>query len=119
LKQFIKTTSSPNLDDAHRLVLHKLASLYGFWLVEKHLSILYEGINDLEYLRFLVLIIIIICFFLIGGYANGPLASVIIKGSIIDLCSSLKNEAVTLADAIVPPDFILNSVLAASNGRVN
>jgi len=58
-------------------------------------------------------------FSLIGGYANGPLASVIVKGSIIDLCSSLKNEAVTLADAIVPPDFILNSVLAASNGRVN
>lgn len=55
----------------------------------------------------------------IGGYVNGPLASVIVKGSIIDLCSSLKNEAVTLADAIVPPDFILNSVLAASNGRVN
>jgi len=58
-------------------------------------------------------------FSLIGGYANGPLASVIVKGSIIDLCSSLKNEAVTLADAIAPPDFILNSVLAASNGRVN
>lgn len=50
---------------------------------------------------------------------NGPLASVIVKGSIIDLCSCLKNEAVTLADAIVPPDFILNSVLGASNGRVN
>ncbi|XP_025200240.1 peroxisomal acyl-coenzyme A oxidase 3-like isoform X2 [Melanaphis sacchari] len=95
LKKFIETTSSPNLDDAHRLVLNKLASLYGFWLIEKHLSILYEG-----------------------GYANGPLPSIIVKGFIIDLCSSLKNEAVTLADAIVPPDFILNSVLAASNGRV-
>jgi acyl-CoA oxidase len=47
------------------------------------------------------------------------LASVIVKGSIIELCSSLKDEAVTLADAIVPPDFILNSVLAASNGKVN
>lgn len=47
------------------------------------------------------------------------MASAIIKGSIIDLCSSLKNEAVSLADAIVPPDFILNSVLGSSNGKVN
>jgi len=54
-----------------------------------------------------------------GGYTNGPLASVTIKQSITDLCLSLKNEAVTLADAIVPPDFILNSVLGASNGQVN
>lgn len=58
-------------------------------------------------------------YLLIGDYASGPLASVIVKGSIIDLCASLKDEAVTLADAIVPPDFILNSVLGASNGRVN
>lgn len=43
LKQFIEMTSSPNLDGPHKLVLHKLASLYGFWLVEKHLSIMYEG----------------------------------------------------------------------------
>lgn len=63
--------------------------------------------------------IIITCFWFKGGYANGPLASVIVKGSIIDLCANLKNEAVSLADAIVPPDFILNSVLAASNGRVD
>jgi len=46
LKKFIETTSSPNLDDAHKVVLHKLASLYGFWLVEKHLSIMYEGMYD-------------------------------------------------------------------------
>jgi len=58
-------------------------------------------------------------FLLIGGYANGPLPAITVKGSIIDLCSSLKYEAVSLADAIAPPDFILNSVLGASNGRVN
>lgn len=58
-------------------------------------------------------------FLLKGGYANGPLPSIIVKGSIIELCASLKNEAVTLADAIAPPDFILNSVLGASNGKVN
>lgn len=44
LKEFIETTKSPNLDGPHKLVLHKLASLYGFWLIEKHLSIMYEGI---------------------------------------------------------------------------
>ncbi|XP_050427560.1 peroxisomal acyl-coenzyme A oxidase 3-like isoform X2 [Adelges cooleyi] len=95
LKQFIETTTSPDLDESHRSVLHKLASLYGFWLIEKHLSLMYEG-----------------------SYANGPLASEVIKESIINLSSSLQNEAVTLADAIAPPDFILNSVLGASNGKV-
>lgn len=54
-----------------------------------------------------------------GGYANGPLAYGIVKNSIINLCSSLKNEAVTLSDALAPPDFILNSVIASSNGKVN
>jgi len=44
LKQFIETTSSPNLDDLHKAVLQKLASLYGVWLLEKHLSIMYEGV---------------------------------------------------------------------------
>ncbi|XP_050545709.1 peroxisomal acyl-coenzyme A oxidase 3-like isoform X3 [Daktulosphaira vitifoliae] len=95
LKQFIETTSSTDLDDTHRIILHKLASLYGFWSIEKHLSLMYEG-----------------------GYISGPLASMIIKESIIDLCSNLKNESVTLADALAPPDFILNSVLGASNGKI-
>lgn len=117
LKQFIETTSSPKLDGPHKAVLHKLATLYGFWLVEKHLSIIYEG----KYSRTFIILINKnnYLFITIGGYANGPLASVIVKGSVIDLCSSLKDEAVTLADAIVPPDFILNSVLGASNGRVS
>ncbi|VVC41968.1 Acyl-CoA oxidase/dehydrogenase, central domain,Acyl-CoA oxidase,Acyl-CoA oxidase, C-terminal,Acyl- [Cinara cedri] len=95
LKNFIETLSSPDLDGPHQLVLHKLASLYGLWLIEKHLSIIYEG-----------------------GYVNGPLASVMVKKSIINLCLSLKDEAVTLSDALAPPDFILNSVIASSNGKV-
>lgn len=53
-----------------------------------------------------------------GGYANGSSASIIVKRSIIDLCLNLKNEAVTLSDALAPPDFILNSVIGASNGKV-
>ena len=34
------------------------------------------------------------------------------------LCTQLKNEAVALVDALAPPDFILNSPIGHSNGKV-
>ena len=33
--------------------------------------------------------------------------------------SQLKGEAVALVDALAPPDFILNSAIGLSNGRVS
>lgn len=41
-----------------------------------------------------------------------------ISEAILLLCSKLKDEAVSLVDALSPPDFILNSVLAQSDGKV-
>jgi len=41
-----------------------------------------------------------------------------LREGILNLCRELKPEAVSLVDAISPPDFVLNSVLGASDGKV-
>ncbi|KAJ8872737.1 hypothetical protein PR048_026352 [Dryococelus australis] len=41
-----------------------------------------------------------------------------LSDGIMQLCSSLKPEAVALVDAIAPPDFCFNSVLGKSDGQV-
>mgnify|MGYP005987119327 FL=1 len=78
-----------------KAVLLKLFSLYGLWSLEKFLATLYEG-----------------------GYAQGCQPSRLIHEAILKLCSDIKNDSVSLVDAIAPPDFALNSVLGASDGQV-
>jgi acyl-CoA oxidase len=82
-------------DVNNRNVLLRLFSLYGLWSLEKFLATLYEG-----------------------GYAQGPQATHLIHEGILKLCSDIKDDAVALIDVIAPPDFILNSVLGASDGEV-
>lgn len=76
-------------------VLLKLFSLYGLYNMEKFMNILYQG-----------------------GFITGEAPALLIQDSITELCASLKDEAVSLVDAIAPPDSILNSVLGASDGQV-
>ena len=82
-------------DQSLAIVLKRLGSLYGLWALEKHLSTLYEG-----------------------GYCNGPNPTRFIRESILKLCAQLKDEAVALADAIAPTDFMLNSALGKSDGQI-
>ncbi|KAJ8975938.1 hypothetical protein NQ317_010873 [Molorchus minor] len=77
------------------LELQKSFLLYGLWSLEKHIPILYQG-----------------------GFTQGPAAVTLIQNGILRLCSDLKDNAVSLVDAVAPPDFILNSVLGASDGMV-
>lgn len=76
-------------------VLLKCCQLYGLWSLEKHLGTLYQG-----------------------GYAQGPKPAEILRHGVLDLCSKLKPDAVALADGLAPPDFILNSVLGMSDGKL-
>lgn len=76
-------------------VLEKLYFLYGLWNMHKHLALFYEG-----------------------GYCKGSKMSDYICEAILILCSELKDEVVGLVDALSPPDFILNSVLAQSDGKL-
>lgn len=54
----------------------------------------------------------------IGGYFGGDCVQYLHEAVEL-LCCRLKNEAVSLVDAIAPSDFALNSVLGASDGKVS
>lgn len=54
-----------------------------------------------------------------GGYASGPSLSKLTSEAILEVCQLLRPDAVALADAFAPPDFILNSVLGFADGEVS
>ncbi|XP_050305250.1 peroxisomal acyl-coenzyme A oxidase 3-like [Anthonomus grandis grandis] len=94
LEKFVEKIEQTT-DPATKAVLQKMFALYGLFQLEKFISILYQG-----------------------GYASGEQPAILIQDSITDLCSQLKNDAVALVDVLAPPDFILNSILGASDGQV-
>ena len=49
---------------------------------------------------------------------SGPLPATFIHAAIVTLCNELKDDAVSLVDAVAPPDFILNSPIGKSDGEV-
>lgn len=94
LKIFIEKTKEAPTPEIKN-ILRQLISLYGLWSLEKHLSTLYKG-----------------------GYITGDKSAILIQETILKLCNDLKNDAVTLVDAIAMPDCVLNSVLGNSDGLV-
>lgn len=80
-----------------RDVLTKLVSLYGSNLIIKnYLGAMYEG----------------------GFIQHGSNAGELLQAGILEILPQLKTEAISLVDAISPPDFILNSPLGMSDGRI-
>ncbi|XP_066246388.1 peroxisomal acyl-coenzyme A oxidase 3-like [Euwallacea similis] len=82
-------------DNSLKSVLTDLLSLFGLFNLDKFLSLMYQG-----------------------GYASGAKPAVLIQDAIISKCEKLKDEAVALVDVVAPPDFILNSILGSSDGKV-
>ncbi|KAI5751838.1 hypothetical protein M8J77_011288 [Diaphorina citri] len=82
-------------DVSARNVLTKLAVLYSTWSLEKHLATFYEG-----------------------GYLINQNSASLLRDAVLYLCAELKPDAVALVDAIAPPDFILNSALGKSDGKL-
>lgn len=79
-----------------KAVLTNLLSLYGSNLIIKnYLSTMYEG----EFLK---------------DINGGDL----LRAGILEILPLLKNEAISLIDAIAPPDFIVDSPLGMADGRV-
>lgn len=93
LDKVIKTIPS---NKSLKIVLNNMMLLYSLSCLEKHLASFYQG-----------------------GYCTGPQMTDLIRESILNICSELKPEAVAIADALAPPDFVLNSVLGMSDGRVS
>lgn len=54
-----------------------------------------------------------------GGHVSGPQPAQHIREAILSLCRELKPEAVSLVDAVAPPDFILNSPIGKSDGQAS
>ncbi|CAG5089890.1 Similar to ACOX3: Peroxisomal acyl-coenzyme A oxidase 3 (Pongo abelii) [Cotesia congregata] len=90
-----KVINSIPSNESLKVVLEKMMLLYSLSCLEKHLATFYRG-----------------------GYCAGPQMTDLIRESILNLCSELKPEAVAIADALAPPDFVLNSILGMSDGRV-
>ncbi|XP_017476850.1 PREDICTED: peroxisomal acyl-coenzyme A oxidase 3 isoform X2 [Rhagoletis zephyria] len=76
-------------------VLTQLLSFYGAHLVTQHIGIYYQG-----------------------GYFRDNTQAEHYQQGILDLLPVLKNEAISLVDAIAPTDFILNSPLGMSDGNI-
>lgn len=94
-EKFLLEELSPDLPPAIPAVLRRLALLYGLWSLDAHSSTLYEG-----------------------GYYAGSAPNRLVRAAILQLCAELKPDAIALVDVFAPPDFILNSVLGASNGAI-
>lgn len=55
----------------------------------------------------------------VGGYLTGSQPPQIIREAILRLCIELKDQSVSLADAVAPTDFVLNSPIGKSDGEVS
>ncbi|XP_047110205.1 peroxisomal acyl-coenzyme A oxidase 3-like isoform X1 [Schistocerca piceifrons] len=94
LQKFVEKANSAN-NHSVKVVLRKLCSLYGVWSLEKHLPFLYQG-----------------------GYMSDREPAHFIQEGLLQLCEQLKSEAISLVDALAPPDRLLSSVLGQSDGHV-
>ena len=95
LRRMIHLIDDTSIAAELRIVLKRLAALFGTFNLEKHASVLCSG----------------------GGYLQASSTSSMHR-AVQELCRQLKPDAVALVDAIAPTDFILNSALGRSDGKV-
>lgn len=74
-------------------VLEQIHRIYGFWVIDRHMVAFYQG-----------------------SFASGASFAEIIRSNLLSSCQTLKSDAVTVADSLAPPDYVLNSVIAKSDG---
>jgi acyl-CoA oxidase len=76
-------------------VLNRILFLSALFILEKYAAYFYEG-----------------------GFFSEKKQIRLIRDTIVDLTSEIKDDAVALVDAIAPPDYVLNSILGNSDGNV-
>ncbi|KAK6058989.1 Acyl-CoA oxidase [Cooperia oncophora] len=126
-REFVDEVEEPSIKE----VLYRLIALYGLFSLEKHLATCYMG----EFLTFVlseaflirahgdIMIRAPLCLLCASilpiqvATAPGPKFGETIRQNIRQLEGEIYADAVTLVDAIAPPDFVLNSALGASDGR--
>lgn len=96
LKNFQRRISEPDATGRLSSILNLIGLAYGLWSLEKHLPTFYQG-----------------CF------ASGADFADELRSELLKICGEMKGSAVAVADSLAPPDFVLNSVIAKSDGLVS
>nr|XP_046484334.1 peroxisomal acyl-coenzyme A oxidase 3 isoform X1 [Neodiprion pinetum] len=96
IKAFVEYLQDPKWSIEERKVLSILCSLYAAYLLERRLGDLYAG----------------------GYAALDSKIDILLRDGIIWQCKELLVDAVSLADVLAPPDFILNSALGMCDGQI-
>ncbi|XP_033230588.1 peroxisomal acyl-coenzyme A oxidase 3-like isoform X2 [Belonocnema kinseyi] len=96
VETFITRIEDRVFGDSERKVLTKLCALFAACSLEKRLDDFY-----------------------VGGYASeNSKLQFLIRDGIISISQDLVNEAVALIDVLAPPDFVVNSPLGMSDGKI-
>lgn len=93
LSRFIERFHQPDVTGEYAKVLKLVFDVYAMWCFDKHMTTFY-----------------------VGGFAHGSTFADLIRSRLLQKCGELKDSAVSVADALAPPDFALNSVIAKSDG---
>lgn len=93
LRTFKERCSRPDVSMEIRVTLNKTYLIYAYWCLSKHMAHFYQG-----------------------GFACGPTFADRVQRALLEYCSQFKDVAVTVADALAPPDFALDSVIAKADG---
>ncbi|TDG43363.1 hypothetical protein AWZ03_010231 [Drosophila navojoa] len=93
LRSFVAHVRQLRLEEPYVQVLRTLYDVYALWLLESHMTTFY-----------------------VGGFAVGGDFASAVQQRLLQSCAQLKDMAVSVADAIAPPDFALNSVIARADG---
>lgn len=93
MERFIKKVS-PNIEPSIKTVVERLLHLGALQLLEKYISIFYQG-----------------------GYFTAEAPALLIRHTIIELCGEMKNDALGVVDAMAPPDYVINSALGDASGE--
>lgn len=96
LKRFCERTHRNDVTPKLKKVLHLLFEIYSLSCLDKHLTTFYQG----------------------GFAKTGSTANFadLIRSQLLIKCGDIKDWAVSIADALAPPDFALNSVIGRSDG---
>uniref|UniRef100_A0A1I8Q5I1 Acyl-coenzyme A oxidase n=1 Tax=Stomoxys calcitrans TaxID=35570 RepID=A0A1I8Q5I1_STOCA len=93
LSRYVERSQQPDVHGEYAKILKLLFDVYAMWCLDKHLTTFY-----------------------VGGFAHGSKFADVIRTRLLEKCAELKDSAVSVADALAPPDFALNSVIAKSDG---
>lgn len=96
LRCFTVRLDLPEISAELTPTLRRIQTLYGLWCLDKHMATFYQG-----------------------NFTSGPAFGEFIRKELLLKCKELKNDAVAVADAIAPPDWVLNSVIGKSDGKVS